>query len=102
VLFGYARVSTAEQNPDAQELYDAGDHTVQQIADLFSVPRTTVYGHLDDASKGKRPASHRNPKRPADHQPPESPLPPPAGVNAADLTLVADLLGHAGDVPGAP
>ena len=44
----------------------AGDHTVQQIADPFSVPRTTVYGHLDDASKGKRPASHRNPKSPAD------------------------------------
>jgi DNA invertase Pin-like site-specific DNA recombinase len=46
----------------AQELYDAGDHTVQQIADLFSVPRTTVYGHLDDASKSKRPALHRKPK----------------------------------------
>src|SRR5450755_3348245 len=50
----------------AQELYDAGDHTVQQIADLFSVPRTTVYGHLDDASKSKRPALHRKPKSPAD------------------------------------
>jgi hypothetical protein len=47
-------------------LYNAGDHTVQQIADLFSVPRTTVYGHLDDASKGKRPASHRKPKSPGD------------------------------------
>jgi DNA invertase Pin-like site-specific DNA recombinase len=56
----------AEQVALAQELYDAGDHTVQQIADLFSVPRTTVYGHLDDASKGKRPASHRKPKSPAD------------------------------------
>jgi DNA invertase Pin-like site-specific DNA recombinase len=56
----------AEQVALAQELYDAGDHTVQQIADLFNVPRTTVYGHLDDASKGKRPASHRKPKSPAD------------------------------------
>ena len=56
----------AEQVALAQELYNAGDHTVQQIADLFSVPRTTVYGHLDDASKGKRPASHRKPKSPAD------------------------------------
>ena len=50
----------------AQQLYEAGDHTVQQIADLFSVPRTTVYGHLDDASEGKRPASQRKPKSSAD------------------------------------
>jgi DNA invertase Pin-like site-specific DNA recombinase len=49
----------------AQQLYDAGNHTVQQIADLFSVPRTTVYGHLDNASKGKRPVIHRKPKNPA-------------------------------------
>jgi DNA invertase Pin-like site-specific DNA recombinase len=56
----------AEQVALAQELYDAGDRTVQQIADLFSVPRTTVYGHLDDASKGKRPARDRKPKSPAD------------------------------------
>ena len=40
----------------AQKLYDAGDHTVQQIADLLGVPRPTVYGHLDKASIGKRPA----------------------------------------------
>lgn len=31
----------------AQQLYDAHTHTVQQIADLVRVPRTTVYGHLD-------------------------------------------------------
>ncbi|MFI9848485.1 recombinase family protein [Nonomuraea sp. NPDC051941] len=30
----------------AQQLYDARDKTVQQIADLFGVPRSTVYGHL--------------------------------------------------------
>jgi DNA invertase Pin-like site-specific DNA recombinase len=30
----------------AQELYDARVKTVQQIADLFGVPRSTVYGHL--------------------------------------------------------
>jgi helix-turn-helix resolvase-like protein len=40
----------------AQQLYDAGEHTVQQIADIFGVPRSTVYGHLDKASIGKRPA----------------------------------------------
>jgi DNA invertase Pin-like site-specific DNA recombinase len=50
-------------NPDqsvlAQQIYDTGGRTVQQIADLFNVPRTTVYGHLDRASKGKRPTSQR-------------------------------------------
>jgi DNA invertase Pin-like site-specific DNA recombinase len=46
----------AEQAILAQQLYDAGERTVQQIADLFGVPRTTVYGHLNAATKGKRPA----------------------------------------------
>ena len=46
----------AEQITLAQQLYDAGEKTVQQIANLFGVPRTTVYGHLDPATKGKRPA----------------------------------------------
>lgn len=36
-----------EQAALAQELYDARVKTVQQIADLFGVPRSTVYGHLD-------------------------------------------------------
>jgi DNA invertase Pin-like site-specific DNA recombinase len=56
----------ADQGALAQKLYDAGDHTVQQIADLFSVPRTTVYGHLDAGSKGKRPARHGNRRRAVD------------------------------------
>ncbi|MFD9595532.1 recombinase family protein [Kitasatospora sp. NPDC059973] len=30
----------------AQQLYDAREKTVQQIADLFGIPRSTVYGHL--------------------------------------------------------
>lgn len=38
---------TAEQASLAQQLYDTGERTVQQIADLFHVPRTTIYGHLD-------------------------------------------------------
>ncbi|GGP14296.1 recombinase family protein [Nonomuraea glycinis] len=37
---------TADQAALAQELYDARVKTVQQIADLFGVPRSTVYGHL--------------------------------------------------------
>jgi len=47
----------AEQVALAQELYDVGERTVQQIADLFGVPRTTVYGHLDPTRKGKRPVT---------------------------------------------
>ncbi|MFE5096181.1 helix-turn-helix domain-containing protein [Streptomyces sp. NPDC056638] len=31
----------------AQQLYDTREKTAQQIADLFGVPRSTVYGHLD-------------------------------------------------------
>jgi DNA invertase Pin-like site-specific DNA recombinase len=38
---------TADQAALAQELYDTRDKTVQQIADLFGVPRSTVYGHLN-------------------------------------------------------
>jgi DNA invertase Pin-like site-specific DNA recombinase len=38
---------TGDQAALAQELYDARDKTVQQIAGLFNVPRSTVYGHLD-------------------------------------------------------
>jgi DNA invertase Pin-like site-specific DNA recombinase len=48
---------TPAQALHAQKLYDAGDHTVRQIADLLGVPRPTVYGHLDKASIGKRPTA---------------------------------------------
>lgn len=41
----------------AQQLYDAGDHTVQQIAGIFTVPRSTIYGHLDKTTVGTRPRS---------------------------------------------
>ncbi|MEU8825423.1 helix-turn-helix domain-containing protein [Streptomyces sp. NPDC048636] len=33
----------------AQRLYDEREKTAQQIADMFGVPRSTVYGHLDRA-----------------------------------------------------
>jgi DNA invertase Pin-like site-specific DNA recombinase len=49
---------TADQAALAQELYDTRDKTVQQIADLFGVPRSTVYGHL------KGDAVRRQPKKP--------------------------------------
>ncbi|MGW1658146.1 recombinase family protein [Streptomyces atratus] len=40
---------TADQAELAQQLYDDREKTVQQIADMFNVPRSTVYGHLDKA-----------------------------------------------------
>lgn len=36
-----------DQAEIAQQLYDARTKTVQQIADMFGVARTTVYGHLN-------------------------------------------------------
>lgn len=36
-----------EQARQAQRLYDEGELTVQQIADLFGVKRSTLYGHLN-------------------------------------------------------
>lgn len=38
---------TPAQVQHAQQLYDAGAHTVAQIADLLAVRRTTLYGHLN-------------------------------------------------------
>ncbi|MFI7611074.1 recombinase family protein [Nonomuraea terrae] len=46
---------TADQAALAQQLYDTRDKTVQQIADLFGVPRSTVYGHLKGGTVRRRP-----------------------------------------------
>ncbi len=43
----------------AQRLYDAGEHTVAQIAGMLTVPRSTVYGHLDKATVGARPRAQK-------------------------------------------
>ena len=59
----YGHVRSGQVSPTAlsdDEEDEDEDDTVQQIADLFSVPRTTVYGDLSDASKGERPTIHRN------------------------------------------
>jgi DNA invertase Pin-like site-specific DNA recombinase len=45
-----------EQAALAQELREARDKTVQQIADLFGVPRSTVYGHLKSSQTRPEPA----------------------------------------------
>ncbi|MGW1917729.1 recombinase family protein [Streptomyces sp. NPDC002076] len=47
---------TADQAALAQQLYDAREMTVQQIADLFSVPRSTVYGYLDRGAAAPAPS----------------------------------------------
>ncbi|MEV6103023.1 helix-turn-helix domain-containing protein, partial [Nocardia sp. NPDC051981] len=48
---------STEQAKLAQRLYDEGQHTVTQIADMLGVKRGTLYGHLDKASVGTRPRS---------------------------------------------
>ncbi len=72
---------SSDQSELAQRLYDAGDHTVAQIADMLKLPRTTVYGHLN-----KRAVSH--PDKPATADVADPPavvrrheLVPPVGMN---------------------
>ncbi|WP_406239572.1 helix-turn-helix domain-containing protein [Nocardia sp. NBC_01009] len=45
---------TAEKAKLAQRLYDEGQHTVAQIADILGVKRGTLYRHLNPASVGAR------------------------------------------------
>ena len=40
----------------ARAMYDAGEHTVQEIADTFAVSRPTIYRHLDTTTR-TRPAT---------------------------------------------
>ncbi len=52
---GRRRQLSAQQAELAQQLYDTREKTVQQIADLFGVPRTTVYGYLNRSDQAKHP-----------------------------------------------
>ncbi|WP_327256554.1 recombinase family protein [Streptomyces sp. NBC_01244] len=52
---------TEDQAELAQQLYDAREKTVQQIADMFNVPRSTVYGHLDKAKTVPRQPKRTTP-----------------------------------------
>jgi len=47
------------QAAHARQLYDAGEHTVAEIAALLGVARTTVYGHLrhTDPTQSSAPTS---------------------------------------------
>ncbi|MFF4795091.1 recombinase family protein [Streptomyces sp. NPDC001276] len=44
---GHRPKLTEDQAALAQRPYDERGKTIQQIADMFGVPRSTVYGHLD-------------------------------------------------------
>ncbi len=41
---------TPNRTRQARAMYDAGQHTVQQIAHTFGVPRPTIYRHLTGSS----------------------------------------------------
>ena len=65
---------TRDQAELAQKLYDAGEHTVQQIADIVRVKRSTLYGHL---------TSGRASKPDTEASPPQAPLIGPTSRTAA-------------------
>lgn len=71
----------AKLNPDqvalAQRLYDAGEHTVAQIAAMFTVARSTVYGHLAKDTVGTRPHAQTTVTPPPTSPPPEASPPTP-------------------------
>ena len=41
----------------ARAMYDAGEHTVQEIADTFGVSRPTIYRHLDRSPSTAAPGT---------------------------------------------
>jgi len=50
---------TPDQAALAQRLYDAGEHTVAHIAAILTVPRSTIYGHLNKTTVGARPRAQK-------------------------------------------
>ncbi len=79
----------AKLSPDqvalAQRLYDGGEHTVAQIAGMFTVPRSTVYGHLDKATVGARPHAQKMVATPS---------PPAAPTSAHGASRTCPSCGH--------
>lgn len=49
---GRKPVLTDDQADLARRLYDAKQHTVQQIADLFGCSRSAIYGYLERPAEG--------------------------------------------------
>jgi hypothetical protein len=74
---------TAQQVQLAQQLYDAEDNTVAEIAAIFKVPRITLYGHLPNGSVGTRPRA----RKPYTDTAPASADTSPAPVAAAPRPL---------------
>ncbi|WP_230990174.1 hypothetical protein [Rhodococcus oxybenzonivorans] len=50
---------SADQIELTQHLYDAGEHTVVQVAGTLKVPRTTVYGHPNKRRKDSAPVAQQ-------------------------------------------
>ncbi|MGH3773902.1 MAG: helix-turn-helix domain-containing protein [Pseudonocardiaceae bacterium] len=62
---------SAHQVALAQQLYDAGEHTVQQIADMFSVPRSPCRGiwtRPESASDPSWPPRAGQEQEPGEHR----------------------------------
>lgn len=59
----------AQQVELAQQLYDAREKTVAQIAALFGVPRTTVYNHLHTRPPARQARQHPPAPAPAGGDP---------------------------------
>jgi hypothetical protein len=57
-----AQMFGLDQAALAQQLYDAREKTVQRIAGLFDVPRSTIYGDFDQAATTVEPLA-RTPDR---------------------------------------
>ena len=52
---------TPTRAQQARAMYDAGQHTVQEIADTFGVSRPTIYRHLADTSSAPPTSAARQP-----------------------------------------
>ena len=50
---------TPAQAEQAQRLYDEGNHTAAQIAEILGVKRGTLYGHLNKEAVGARPRARK-------------------------------------------
>jgi DNA invertase Pin-like site-specific DNA recombinase len=83
---------TAQQMQLAQQLYDAQDKTVAEIAAIFNVARTTLYGHLTNASVGTRPRARK----------PNTDTTAPASAAASPATPMSAPHGKPGQQPVHP
>ncbi|MGH3672638.1 MAG: recombinase family protein [Pseudonocardiaceae bacterium] len=83
---------TAQQVQLAQQLYDAKNNTVAEIAAIFKVPRTTIYSHLTNSSVGTRPRARKHTTDTA----------APASADTSPARPVSAPDGKPGQQPGLP